>query len=289
MKAIFALAMTFLMLIDPLPAKGDEQVIETKSYLILLRPSRADFLQTVTPDEQAVLGAHFVRLQKLQAEGKLLLAGPCEDAAYGLVIVRTTSEDEAKGIMADDPAVKAGIFTAELHPYIISLGPADWRGDGLQTQIPVSGGRKIVKDTVVAAPVAEVYRLWTTKEGLEEFFAAQAKVQLTVGGPYEILFSLDAPVGERGSEGCRVLSYLENKFVSFTWNAPPKFGEMRKKHTYVVVEFEPIDAGQTRVRLTHQGWGEGPKWDEVYNYFDNAWGYVFGAMDERIKNGPPKK
>jgi hypothetical protein len=46
----------------------------------------------------------------------------------------------------------------------------------------------------------------------------------------------------------------------------------------VVVELEALAEEQTRVRLTHLGFGEGEEWDETYAYFEDAWSRVLGLM-----------
>jgi hypothetical protein len=40
----------------------------------------------------------------------------------------------------------------------------------------------------------------------------------------------------------------------------------------VILRFEEIDLKNTRLHLTHIGWGEGKDWDTVYSYFVSAWG-----------------
>jgi uncharacterized protein YndB with AHSA1/START domain len=133
---------------------------------------------------------------------------------------------------------------------------------------------RVVKEAVVAAPPAAVWRAWTEPAIITEFFAPKAHVELRPGGAYEMLFLLDAPAGQQGSEGCTVLSYLPEKMLTFSWNAPPKFAEARGQHTWVVVELEALPDSRTRVRLTHYGFGRGDEWNLVHAYFDRAWGSV---------------
>jgi uncharacterized protein YciI len=64
---------------------------------------------------------HFKGLKKTFAEGKLLFAGPCEDRSFGIVVFRANSEEKAEKFMRNDPAVKQGAMTAELHPFHVSL------------------------------------------------------------------------------------------------------------------------------------------------------------------------
>lgn len=51
-----------------------------------------------------------------------MLAGPCLDAAFGIVILKSTNFDEAKKFMENDPAVKNGIMMADLHTFKVSIG-----------------------------------------------------------------------------------------------------------------------------------------------------------------------
>lgn len=91
------------------------------TFVYLLRPRRADFLATMTAAEEDVMGAHFAHLQAVLADGNLILAGPCEDAAFGIVVFRSDSPEEAARLMAADPAVRGGLMDAEIHPFRVSL------------------------------------------------------------------------------------------------------------------------------------------------------------------------
>ncbi len=110
-------------------------------------------------------------------------------------------------------------------------------------------------EATIHASLDRVWSAWTTSNGMTAALGPKTKIELRVGGPYEIYFHPDAPAGERGSEGCRVLSYLPREMLAFSWNAPVKFKHARQHATWVVVRFEEVDAG-VRVRLSHVGWSE---------------------------------
>ncbi len=90
-------------------------------YVYLLRPSHPGLVDHPTPDEEAVLGAHFGYLQAALQDGRLLLAGPCTDGAFGIVVFRAASLVAAREFMQGDPAVRGALMTAELHPFRASL------------------------------------------------------------------------------------------------------------------------------------------------------------------------
>jgi uncharacterized protein YndB with AHSA1/START domain/predicted enzyme related to lactoylglutathione lyase len=135
--------------------------------------------------------------------------------------------------------------------------------------------RAIVKETRVPASAEKVFALWSSSEGLAAWWTGHNRVELRPGGFYEMYFMLDEPPGRRGGEGCRVLSYLPNRMLSFSWNAPPDLPRTRKRLTWVVLELEP-DGDGCRVRLSHLGWPESEwssesQWAETFAYFEDAW------------------
>ncbi|TVQ32068.1 MAG: hypothetical protein EA376_07020 [Phycisphaeraceae bacterium] len=148
--------------------------------------------------------------------------------------------------------------------------------------------RVIELDRIIEAPRAEVWKAFTTVEGVTSFFSPRAKVELRMGGAYELHFAPDAPEGTRGSEGCRVLSFVEGEMLSFTWNAPPNLPEARWRRTFVVLRFDDAEEGKTRLRITHGGWdaSEGEQWDRAFAYFSQVWGFVVDHLDRRFSDGP---
>ena len=83
---------------------------------------RENFLQTITPEEQQVMADHSAYLRDKTRAGQVVHAGPCTDMiGPGIVIFYAGSEEEARAVMENDPAVQAGIFITELHPLAMSL------------------------------------------------------------------------------------------------------------------------------------------------------------------------
>jgi uncharacterized protein YndB with AHSA1/START domain len=180
-------------------------------------------------------------------------------------------------------AVVVAITCDAAHAAGTAPGPIELGGENRKG---AEMGRVIRKEVIVRAPVAEVWRTWTTSEGAATFFAPKAKIELAVGGAYELYFVPDAPEGSQGSEGIKILSYLPGEMLTFDWNAPPQFAEERKARTWVVVQLARIDGDSTRVTLTHLGWKDGGRWSEVYDYFDRAWATVLARLRHRFQAGP---
>ena len=152
---------------------------------------------------------------------------------------------------------------------------------------PAAGAeRALDKEVVIAADADAAWAAWTTREGIVGFFAPDAEIEPRVGGAFHIFINPLAPPGAKGADEMRFMALQPKTMLSFDWNAPPHLAQARAQRTFVVVRLEPVDAGHTRVRLHHTGWGDGGEWDEAYAYFDRAWGVVLGNLKKRFDSGP---
>ncbi len=139
----------------------------------------------------------------------------------------------------------------------------------------------------VNAGLDAVWEAWTTSEGLCSFFAPSCRVELVPGGAFEILFDLEMPRGQQGSEGMRVMAFEPKTMLSFTWNFPPHMSDIRSMCTLVVVRFRGLSDARTHVQLTQTGWGDGPSWQAGFTYFERAWrDVVFERLKRRFLQGP---
>jgi hypothetical protein len=51
----------------------------------------------------------------------VVLAGPCLDETFGLVVFTAESDEKARSFMLNDPSIKCNVMMAELHPMRVSL------------------------------------------------------------------------------------------------------------------------------------------------------------------------
>ena len=77
-----------------------------------------------TKEDNMALSRHFVRFQHAIETGELILAGRTNepgDKTFGIAIFEAKDEAAARAFMESDPAVIAGLMTAELHPFSVAL------------------------------------------------------------------------------------------------------------------------------------------------------------------------
>lgn len=146
--------------------------------------------------------------------------------------------------------------------------------------------RSIDKEVVVAAPVGEVWKAWTTREGIVSFMAPDAEIEARPGGAFHVHFDPLAAPGMKGADDMRYMALQPPTLLSFDWNAPPHLPQVRAQRTFVIVRLQEVDGKSTRVTLHHAGWGDGGEWDQAHAYFDRAWGGVLANLKKRFDSGP---
>lgn len=139
----------------------------------------------------------------------------------------------------------------------------------------------------INAPLDSVWERVSTEKGFHKFFAPSCKLEPKTLGYMEVLFAPGAPEGQRGAENNRVLAIQPKQMISFTWDAPPQWPEMRKNRTVVSIRLYKTNDRETLVTLSQAGWGIGPEWQAVFNYFEKAWGgFVLPNLKYSLEEKP---
>ena len=91
-------------------------------WIYFIHPPRENFAATMTDEERQVWAVHFERLQKLLADGTLILAGPTlGEHNTGVCVFEAPDEDAARRIMNEDPTIAGGFARGELREFRAAL------------------------------------------------------------------------------------------------------------------------------------------------------------------------
>mgnify|MGYP001427444090 CR=1 FL=1 len=79
-----------------------------------------------TEAERKLIQDHFIFLQQLGKDGTLILAGRTDyelnhDDLIGIALIKAASLEFATHLLMQDPAVKAGIQLATIHPFKMAI------------------------------------------------------------------------------------------------------------------------------------------------------------------------
>lgn len=118
-------ALICLCLVTPsLPAQ-EPKPDKPKQFIYVLRlVPRLHSDAAWTKEDNMALDRHFTRFKLAIEKGELILAGRTRepgDKTFGIAIFEAPDEKAARSFMESDPAVVAGLMTAELHPFAVAL------------------------------------------------------------------------------------------------------------------------------------------------------------------------
>ncbi|MBS0275280.1 MAG: hypothetical protein JSR55_13045 [Proteobacteria bacterium] len=115
MPRILRLVIALGFLTASLPASAQDAA-NPQSFFVLVY-SQGPSWKPGTPMAKQRLGKHLAYMLSLRDTHKLFLAGPLKDANGGLILLRAKSIDDAKAIMAHDPAIMTGVFVGNAHAW----------------------------------------------------------------------------------------------------------------------------------------------------------------------------
>ncbi|WP_217593822.1 YciI family protein [Cohnella sp. GbtcB17] len=89
-------------------------VLRSSSPQTAFSPHMSD----MTEDQRNIMQRHIAYVKDLQKQGIVLVFGPVLDpqSPYGLAIIEVERTEQVEQLIAQDPAVIAGLMTAEYYP-----------------------------------------------------------------------------------------------------------------------------------------------------------------------------
>ena len=120
----FAAIVACLIAVQPVSAQ-ESKTDKPKQFIYVLHlvPRLYDD-KAWTEDDKAAVQLHFNRFKDAIKTGQLILAGrtlETGEKTFGVAIFEAVDENAARAFMNADPAVIAGVMTAELHPFGVAL------------------------------------------------------------------------------------------------------------------------------------------------------------------------
>lgn len=133
----------------------------------------------------------------------------------------------------------------------------------------------LVTEAIINAPVGEVWRLFTTKEGMESWMLPHADIELKVGGLMRTHYDPKGVLGDPQTIVNQILSYEPERMLSIkVFQAPADFPYPNAiRDMWSVIYFQPLEPGMTNVRIVGLGYGEDADSQKLKEFFrkGNSW------------------
>jgi len=128
----------------------------------------------------------------------------------------------------------------------------------------------VVTEAVIDAPVAEVWKAWTTKEGIESWMVAKTAIDLSVGGTWRTSYNKSSNLDDDESIRHTILAFDPLKMFSMRTVKPPKNFPFPNAiaRTWTVVYFEPAGASKTKVTAHMLGFTDDEESQKMRAFFE---------------------
>jgi uncharacterized protein YciI len=103
-------------------------------FALIHRPGPA-WAEGVGYREQPGIERHIGHMRRLFDEGSMVMGGPFLDDAGGLVLLEVHGLDDATRLARDDPTVRDGLLSVEVHPWRVVF-----RGDAADERVNSRAG-----------------------------------------------------------------------------------------------------------------------------------------------------
>lgn len=157
--------------------------------------------------------------------------------------------------------------------------------------IAVSESEQVLRQSMVLdTSLDHVWALFTTGEGVSSWMAPVGSVDLRGGGMIRTNYDACAEPEDGGWIENTIVNFVPRRLITLQADLEPQreaawMNETiyaRREHLYSVIEFEGIGPGQTRLTMWGLGYGTGPEWETILDFFTAGNEWTFGQLQRAI-------
>jgi uncharacterized protein YndB with AHSA1/START domain len=121
----------------------------------------------------------------------------------------------------------------------------------------------------IDAPVEEVWKAFTTKEGIESWMVPVAEIDFRVGGAMRTNYNPNGKIGDPNTITNTILSYDPKRMISIRATGAPVSFPFKKalEKSWTVIYFEPLAGNRTRVKVVGLGYDEDSESQMMREFF----------------------
>jgi len=136
---------------------------------------------------------------------------------------------------------------------------------------PLYAAEPQVTEGFINAPVAQVWRIFTTSEGFKATGVAHADVDLRIGGAIRTHYDPKGSLGDDGTIVNEILAYEPERMLTIRIKQAPANFPYRNamKHTWTVIYFTP-SGEMTHVRIVGLGYQDDPESLAMRKFFEQG-------------------
>ncbi|HEY7337256.1 MAG TPA: SRPBCC domain-containing protein [Bryobacteraceae bacterium] len=147
-----------------------------------------------------------------------------------------------------------------------------WGVAGAQSARQFEDAPSFVNEATLNAPVAEVWKVWTSGEGYKSVGVALADVDFRIGGLIRSRYSAAGALGDEETIENRILAYEPQRMIAIRIERPPKSFPFREawKSTWTVVTLSDLGNNRTHIRVASMGYGTDEESVAMRRFFESG-------------------
>jgi len=133
-------------------------------------------------------------------------------------------------------------------------------------------GPSFVTEGVVAAPIEEVWRVWSTSDGFRSTGVSLADVDLRVGGLIRSRYNAGGVLGDDQTIENEILAFEPPRMIAIRIHKTPAGFPFKEawKHTWTVITLTPLGDRSTHMRAASLGYGSDPESQMMRRFFERG-------------------
>lgn len=148
----------------------------------------------------------------------------------------------------------------------------------------------IVAEGVVNAPVSEVWKAWTTSDGLNSWLAPHADIDLRIGGLMRTNYSADGSLGDAGTIENEIIAFDPERMLAIRVSrAPANFpfkGSI--KAMWTVLYFTAESDGTTHLKIVGLGFTAEAESQQMKQFFERGNAYTVDQLKKHFETKTQK-
>lgn len=143
---------------------------------------------------------------------------------------------------------------------------------------------RLVHEGIVEASVDEVWKAFTTKEGLESWLVPHAEIELKVGGKMLTHYDPKGKLGDPNTIENTILSYDPRRMLSIKATKPPADFPFKKslENMWSVLYFEEVGPKRTKVTVIGLGYGDDEESKKMREHFNAGNDFTLKRLQKRF-------
>jgi uncharacterized protein YndB with AHSA1/START domain len=139
-------------------------------------------------------------------------------------------------------------------------------------------------ETTIDAPVADCWKAYTTKEGLESWCVAHADFDLRLGGLMRTRYDAAGTLGDEKTIENEIISFDPERMLSIRVKMAPAGFPFPKaiKSMWTVLYFEPAGEGKTKVVCRSLGFGADDESQKMRSFFKAGNAHTLAQMKKHL-------